>query len=93
MGPQAVDRYDAGMLEAAGDFGLEQEAMATDGVVGVLVEDLLQGHFPVQLDVLSDENGPQGPAHRGGGPGTAARPMPRPSRHEAACHPGNRPGR
>ncbi len=58
---QAVDRDDAGMLQTAGDLGLEQESGAADLVVGVVVEDLLEGDLAVQLAVDGDEDGPQAP--------------------------------
>ena len=58
---QAVDRDDAGMLEAAGDLGLEDKPAAADGVVGVRVEDLLERHLAVQLAVECHEDGPRPP--------------------------------
>ena len=53
---QSVDRDDAGMLQPAGDLGLQQEPGAARGVVGVVVEDLLERHFPVQLAVERHEH-------------------------------------
>ena len=47
------------MLQPAGDLGLEQEPLAAGGVVGVLVEDLLQRHLAVQLGVEGHEDGAQ----------------------------------
>ena len=47
------------MLQPAGDLGLEQEPLAADRVVGVVVEDLLQRHLAVQLAVEGDEDGAQ----------------------------------
>ena len=47
------------MLEAAGDLGLEQEPLAADRVVGVVVEDLLERHLAVQLAVERHEDRPQ----------------------------------
>jgi hypothetical protein len=47
------------MLQPAGDLGLEQEAAPTGGVVGVLVEDLLERHLAVELGVQRDEDGAQ----------------------------------
>ncbi len=41
VGAQAVDRHDPGVLEPAGDLGLEHESLAAHRVVGVLLEDLL----------------------------------------------------
>ena len=59
VGAQAIDRHDARVLQPAGDLGLEQEPLAADRVVGVLVEDLLEGHLAVQLGVERDEDGTQ----------------------------------
>ena len=47
------------MLQPAGDLGLEQEPLAADRVVGVLVEDLLERDLAVQLGVERDEDGAQ----------------------------------
>ncbi len=68
VGAQAVDRDDPGVLEPAGDLGLEQEACSADRVVGVLVEDLLERHLAVQLLIEGDVDGAQsaagvGPEH------------------------------
>jgi hypothetical protein len=62
VGAEAVDRDDAGVLQAAGDLGLGQEAGAAVGVVGAVVEDLLEGHLAVQLLVAGDEEGAQAAA-------------------------------
>ena len=59
VGAQAVDRDDARVLQPAGDLGLEQEPLAADRVVGVVVEDLLERHLAVQLGVEGDEDGAQ----------------------------------
>ncbi len=59
VGPQAVDRDDPRMFQAAGDLGLEQEAGAAGRVVGVLLQDLLDRHLAVQLLVERDEDGAQ----------------------------------
>ena len=59
VGAQAVDRHDAGVLQPAGDLGLEHEAAAAGGVVGVRVEDLLDGDLAVQFAVEGDEHGAQ----------------------------------
>ena len=59
VGAQAVDRDDPGMLQPAGDLGLQQEPLAADRVVGVVVEDLLERHLAVQLGVERDEDGAQ----------------------------------
>ena len=50
------------MLQPAGDLGLEQEPLAADRVVGVRVEDLLEGHLAVQLGVQGHEDGAQAAA-------------------------------
>ena len=50
------------MLEAAGDLGLEDKPTATDGVVRVCVDDLLERHLAVQLGVESHEDRPQAAA-------------------------------
>ena len=57
--PQAVDRDDPGVLQAAGDLCLDQEAGAARRVVGVLIEDLLQRHLAVEFGVDRHEDGPQ----------------------------------
>ena len=49
------------MLQAAGDLGLEQEASAAGRVVGVAVEDLLEGHLAVELAVERHEDRPEAP--------------------------------
>ena len=59
VGAQAVDRDDPRVLQPAGDLGLEQEPLAADRVVGVVVEDLLQRHLAVQLRVEGHEDGAQ----------------------------------
>ncbi len=62
VGPEAVDRDNARMLQAAGDLGLEHEPRAAGRVVGVLVEDLLQRDLAVQLAVERHEHGAEAPA-------------------------------
>jgi hypothetical protein len=47
------------VFESAGDLGLEEEPLAADRVVGMMVEDLLEGHFAMQLAVERHEDGPQ----------------------------------
>ena len=47
------------MLEPAGDLGLDEEPLAAGRVVGVMVEDLLECDFSVQLDVQRHEDRPQ----------------------------------
>ena len=59
VGAQAVDRDDARVLQPAGDLGLEQEPLAAGRVVGVVVEDLLEGDLAVQLAVERHEDGTQ----------------------------------
>ena len=59
VGAQAVDRDDPGMLQPAGDLGLEQEPTAAGRVVGVLGEDLLERDLAVELGVQGDEDGAQ----------------------------------
>src|SRR2546430_1246864 len=69
------------VLQAAGDLGLEEEPGASVGVVGVLVEDLLEGNLAVQLGVERDEDQaqaaprvvPQGAEPRAGGRGGGER--------------------
>ena len=66
MRSAAVDRDDAGMLKAAGDFGLVEEAVPVFGIVGPRREDLLEGDCPVEFAVerLGDEShapGGEGP--------------------------------
>jgi hypothetical protein len=46
-GRQAVKRHDARMLEPAGDFYLDQEPMAADRIVAVVVEHLVERHLAV----------------------------------------------
>ena len=41
---------------------LDEEAVSADRVVGILVEELLQGHLAVELVVEGDEHGPESPA-------------------------------
>src|SRR5215472_15942882 len=43
VGAQAVDRDDSGVLQSSGDLGLEEEALAAGRVVGLRIEDLLEG--------------------------------------------------
>ena len=62
------------MLQPAGDLGLEQEPLAAGRVVGVLVEDLLEGHLAVQLAVAARRRRRPGRPGRGAaGCGTAGR--------------------
>ena len=59
VGPQPVYRHDAGVFKPAGDLGLEHEAGAAEQIVGVRVEDLLEGNLAVQLRVQGHEDGAQ----------------------------------
>ena len=69
---QPVDRHDAGVLQAPGELGLQDEALPAVGVVGPRGPDALEGHRPVQLQVLGDVDlaqaapgvEPQGPVAR-----------------------------
>ena len=45
-----------GMLQPAGDLGLEQKSLAAHRIVGVLLEDLLERHLTMQLGVECDEH-------------------------------------
>ena len=75
VGAQAVDRDDPGVLQPAGDLGLEQEP-ATRLVAGrrPVGPDLLEGHLAVQLLVAGDVDAAQAALARGaGGCGTARR--------------------
>jgi hypothetical protein len=53
VGAQAVDGYDAGVFQAAGDLGFQEEAGAAVRIVGVPVLDLFEGNLAVQLFVAS----------------------------------------
>ena len=53
---QAVDGDDAGMLELAGDLGLEHELGASRAVVGMFVLDFLEGDLAVELVVEGDRD-------------------------------------
>ena len=59
---QAVDRHDARMLQPAGDFRFEHEPLAAGRVVGVLLQDLLERHFAMELLIESNEHRPQAAA-------------------------------
>ncbi len=52
MTPQAVDRHDARMLEAAGDLRLEQKPDAAGRIVREPPPDLLERHLTIELPVL-----------------------------------------
>ena len=60
------------MFEAPGDLGLEDEPGPAAGVVGMAIEDLLEGELAVQLVVDRHEDGPQ--AALGVGPEAAEAP-------------------
>ena len=59
VGAQPVNRDDPGVFQAAGDLGLDDEPLSAYRVVGVVVEDLLQGHLAVQLAIERHEDGPE----------------------------------
>jgi hypothetical protein len=59
VGTEPIDRHDAGVFQPAGDLGLEQEPLAAHAVVGVIVEDLLEGDLAVQLGIQRHEDGAQ----------------------------------
>jgi hypothetical protein len=44
------------VLQAAGDLGLQHEPLAAGRIIGVIVEDLLEGHLTVQFGVQRDED-------------------------------------
>src|SRR4051794_25344165 len=56
---QSINGDDPRMFQAAGDLRLEQEALATDRVVGMMVEYLLQRDLAVQLRIEGNEDRPQ----------------------------------
>ena len=56
VGAQAVDGHDPRVLQSAGDLGLDQEPLAAGGVVGMVVEDLLERHLAMQLGIQGDED-------------------------------------
>ncbi len=62
VGAESIHRDDPRVFEPAGDLGFEQEAGAADGVVGVLVEDLLERHLAVQFLIEGDVDGAQSAA-------------------------------
>ena len=62
IGAESVDRDDAGVLEPAGDLGLDEEPGAAGRVVGVVVEDLLERDLAIELGVECDEDRAQASA-------------------------------
>jgi hypothetical protein len=46
-----IERNDAGVLEPAGDLGSQQGALPAGGIVGVMVENLLESHLAVQFEI------------------------------------------
>ena len=56
---EAVDRHDAGVLQAAGDLGLQEEAAAGGRVVREAALDLLERDAAVQFEVLGDADLPE----------------------------------
>src|SRR5690242_20685440 len=55
VSPQAVNRYDVRMLQAAGNLGFLDEASSTVGVIGMTTLDLLQSHFTGEFAIFRDE--------------------------------------
>ena len=94
VGAQAIDRDDAGVLQPAGDLGLEQEARAAGRVVGVVVEDLLEGHLAVAARRRGRRRRRPGRRGRGAaGRGTAGRRRWPCRRRSWPCGRGRRRGR
>ena len=62
-GSQLVDRHDPGVLELPGQPGFAEKARRDLGVAGLFREQLLEGHFPVQMAVPRQPN----PANPTGG--------------------------
>ncbi len=58
---QAVHRHDPRVLQTARDLGLEDEPGPAGGVVGVVVEDLLESDLAVQLGVERHEHRAEAP--------------------------------
>jgi hypothetical protein len=56
---EPVHRHDPGVLEPAGDLGLDEKPVAAGRVVGVAIEDLLEGDLAVQLAIERHEHFPQ----------------------------------
>ena len=54
---QTVDRDDPRMFESAGDLSLHEKAGAVGWVVGVAIEDLLEGDLTIELAVERDKHG------------------------------------
>src|SRR5262249_61163831 len=52
---QAVDRHDAGMLQLAGDLGLQEEPRPALRLIGVPRLDLLEGHLAVEFLIAGHE--------------------------------------
>ena len=86
---QAVDRDDPGVLQPAGDLGLQQEPRAAVGSSACCVVDLLEGDLAVQLVVEGDEDLAR--AAPGVGPEDAERGS-RPRSVEATTEPAGRCG-
>ena len=57
--PQAVYRYDAGMLQTAGDLRLDDKSLPAGRVVGMTLEDLLECHLAIELVIECHEDSPQ----------------------------------
>ena len=52
----AVNRHNAGMLQAPGDLSLAHESAAAARIVGVPGADLLERHFAMQFLVQRDKH-------------------------------------
>ena len=61
IGAEAINGNDAGVLKAAGDLGFAQKPRAAGLIVGMLLEDLLEGDFAVQLGVDATKTIPSPP--------------------------------
>ena len=57
VGAQAIDRHDPRVFQAAGDLGLHHKSRSTDRVIRMMIEDLLDGHFAVELGIDRNEDG------------------------------------
>src|SRR5688572_11159138 len=55
---QGVDRRNAGMLQAGGDFGLAKKPLPDAGVVRQLGTDFLQSHFASELCIAGHGHAP-----------------------------------
>ncbi len=53
------------MLEAASDLSFDEESVSAGGIVGVVVEDLLESYLAIELGIERDEDGAQAPSGMG----------------------------